>query len=34
LLAVVYLVLRVLYILMYLANQANVRSLVWGLALA
>jgi len=33
-LAVVYLLLRGLYILMYLANRANVRSLVWGLALA
>jgi len=34
LLAVLYLLLRVLYILMYLANQANIRSLVWGLGLA
>lgn len=34
LLAGVYVVLRVIYILMYLANLANMRSLVWALALA
>lgn len=33
-LAVVYLVLRVIYVLLYLGNQANLRSLVWALALA
>ncbi|NCP39654.1 MAG: glutathione metabolism protein [Rhodoferax sp.] len=34
LLAAVYVVLRVIYILMYLANLANLRSVVWALALA
>lgn len=34
LLALVYVVLRVIFILLYLANLANLRSLVWGLALA
>lgn len=33
-LAVVYVVLRVIYVLLYLGNQANLRSLVWALALA
>ena len=34
LLAFVYVVLRVVFILLYVANLANVRSLVWSLALA
>ncbi|MDD2810763.1 MAPEG family protein [Rhodoferax sp.] len=34
LLAFVYVVLRLVYILMYVANLANLRSMVWGLALA
>lgn len=34
LLAVVYVVLRLLYITLYVANKASVRSLVWALALA
>ncbi|OIN92394.1 MAG: glutathione metabolism protein [Comamonadaceae bacterium CG1_02_60_18] len=34
LLALVYVVLRVVFVLLYLANLANLRSLVWGLALA
>ncbi len=33
LLAVVYVVLRLLYITLYVANKASVRSLVWALAL-
>jgi uncharacterized MAPEG superfamily protein len=33
-LAFVYVVLRVLYIMMYVAGMANVRSIVWSLALA
>lgn len=33
-LAFVYVVLRMVYILLYLADQANLRSLVWTLALA
>ena len=32
-LALVFVVLRVVYILLYLANQANARSIVWTLAL-
>jgi len=32
-LALVYIVLRMIFILLYVANQANLRSLVWGLAL-
>jgi len=33
-LAAVYVVLRMVYILLYLANLANLRSVVWALALA
>ncbi|NCN70328.1 MAG: glutathione metabolism protein [Rhodoferax sp.] len=32
-LALVYIVLRMVFILLYVANMANLRSLVWGLAL-
>jgi uncharacterized MAPEG superfamily protein len=32
-LAFVYVVLRVIFIMLYVANLANLRSLVWGLAL-
>jgi uncharacterized MAPEG superfamily protein len=34
LMAFLYVVLRILYIMMYVANMANVRSIVWALALA
>lgn len=33
LLAFVYIVLRLVYIMLYVANLANLRSMVWGLAL-
>jgi uncharacterized MAPEG superfamily protein len=32
--AFLYVVLRILYIMMYVANMANVRSIVWALAFA